>query len=190
MRRVLTWLGERKEQGVEVELRVFGRKGRDFCGVRGVKVEASVIDYVKTPKMQMVAVIGETAVRGFVGGDYDEVWIASNVFKSASTQIPTFAKVLPLAIDANEAQSDGDYSFEPDAGTLLDSLLPLYVRTLFLQAFLDTEAGEYASRMMAMDAATRNAGELTKSLTLQYNRARQAAITTEITEIVSGAEAL
>jgi F-type H+-transporting ATPase subunit gamma len=194
MRRSLTWMAERRADGVEIEVRVFGRKGRDFCNVRQIKPTDAVLDYARTPKMELVRPIADTAVRGFVEGEYDEVWVGYNLFKSAATQIPTFSRVLPLALDGQGDGADGgesaDYLYEPGAGQLLDSLLPLYLRTLFLQAFLDTEAGEFAARMMAMDAATRNAGELIKTLTLQYNRARQAAITTEITEIVSGAEAL
>jgi F-type H+-transporting ATPase subunit gamma len=91
-----------------------------------------------------------------------------------------------------EAPEDNsvDYEFEPSGPELLDVLLPLLLQTSLLQAFFESEAGEHASRMKAMDAATRNASELIDSLTLQYNRARQAAITTEIIEIVSGAEAL
>jgi F-type H+-transporting ATPase subunit gamma len=191
MRRSLAWMAARRSEGVELSIRVFGRKGRDFCNVRGLKLEGSVIDYVKTPKMDLVTPISATAVEGFTTSQYDEVWIGFNQFKSAAAQVPTFTKVLPLSLDgAKDASASGDYLFEPAPAAILDSLLPLYLRTLFLQAFLDTEAGEYAARMMAMDNATRNAGELIRTLTLQYNRARQAAITTELTEIVAGAEAL
>jgi F-type H+-transporting ATPase subunit gamma len=189
MRRSLAWMAARRAEGVDLSIRVFGRKGRDFCNVRGLKLDGSVIDYVKTPKMDLVTPIAATAVEGFTSAHFDEVWIGYNQFKSAAAQVPTFTKVLPLSLDA-AGTGAGDYLFEPAPAAILDRLLPLYLRTLFLQAFLDTEAGEYAARMMAMDNATRNAGELIRTLTLQYNRARQAAITTELTEIVAGAEAL
>ncbi len=189
MRRSLAWMASRRAEGVELSIRVFGRKGRDFCNVRGLKLDGAVIDYVKTPKMDLVTPISATAVEGFTSSQFDEVWIGYNQFKSAAAQVPTFTKVLPLSLDTAGAGA-GDYLFEPAPAAILDSLLPLYLRTLFLQSFLDTEAGEYAARMMAMDNATRNAGELIRTLTLQYNRARQAAITTELTEIVAGAEAL
>ena len=89
-----------------------------------------------------------------------------------------------------EGEDGGNYKYEPNGQQILDTLLPLYVQTLLYQAFLETEAGEHASRMTAMDSATRNASDLIDTLTLDYNRARQAAITTELTEIVAGAEAL
>lgn len=191
LRRAFTWMAERKAEGVDVTVRVFGRKGRDFYQVRGIKPSDSVIEYAKTPKMDLVRPLSDHMVGGFIDGHYDEVWTGHNVFKSAATQLPTFTRVLPLTIEDQAAEPGGaEYQFEPQGPELLDNLLPQYLRTLLLQALLDTEAGEFAARMMAMDNATRNAGELVKTLTLQYNRARQAAITTEITEIVSGAEAL
>jgi F-type H+-transporting ATPase subunit gamma len=129
-------------------------------------------------------------VTGFVDGTYDEVFVASNVFQSVLTQEPTIAQLIPLAVDTEADTSGGDYRFEPGSDAILGVLLPLYVRTVLLQQFLETEAGEHAARMTAMDSATRNASDLIDSLTLAYNRARQAAITTEIIEIVSGAAAL
>jgi len=190
LRRALGWVADRKGEGVEVTLRVFGRKGRDFFQVRGIRPADAVLEYAKTPKMELVRPLSDHMVGGFLDGDYDEVWTGYNVFKSAATQVPTFQRVLPLSIEGETVDTGVEYIFEPQGPELLDNLLPQYLRTLLLQALLDTEAGEFAARMMAMDNATRNAGELVKSLTLQYNRARQAAITTEITEIVSGAEAL
>lgn len=192
LRRLSAWLAGRKAEGVEITIRVYGRKGRDFFNVRGIKAADATIDYAKTPKMSLVRPLADHIVAGFGGGQYDEVWLAYNTFKNAATQIPTFAKVLPFSMEADggAAEAGGDYIFEPSPTSLLDTLLPLYLSTLLLQAFLETEAGEFGARMVAMDNATRNASELIKSLTLQYNRARQAAITTEITEIVAGAEAL
>ena len=121
--------------------------------------------------------------------------MASNLFVSVLVQEPTFTKILPLQVDTAEADdpkasSGGDYRYEPNPDEILGALLPLYIRTLVLQKFLETEAGEHAARMTAMDNATRNASDLIDALTLDYNRARQAAITTELIEIVSGAAAL
>ena len=125
---------------------------------------------------------------------FDEAWIAFNQFKSTLNQIPTFNRVLPLSIEtAGAVENTGpsaDYVYEPSGETLLGALLPMYLRTLLLQSFLETEAGEQAARMTAMDNATRNASDLISALTLEYNRGRQAAITKELIEIVSGAEAL
>ena len=106
-------------------------------------------------------------------------------------QDPTFDRMLPFSVEADESPGEGgDYRYEPNPSEILGTLLPLYIRTLVLQKFLETEAGEHAARMTAMDNATRNASDLIDSLTLDYNRARQAAITTELIEIVSGAAAL
>ncbi|MCB9680034.1 MAG: ATP synthase F1 subunit gamma [Alphaproteobacteria bacterium] len=196
LRRAQKWVDERQLEGVEVSLRLFGRKGRDFCRVRGMAVADTQLEYAKTPKMDLVRPLSDHMVAGFTAGDYDEVWIGFNVFVNAATQRPEFHQVLPLSVhsdDAGDAGADAgmtDYLFEPSPQALLESLLPLYLRTLILQAFLETEAGEHGARMLAMDNATRNATDLIGRLTLEYNRARQAAITTEITEIVSGAEAL
>lgn len=192
MRAVLPWLEERTSSGVEVEVRLFGRKGRDFARARDIGVTDAVIDYANTPKMDLVQPLSDTMVSGFVGGSYDEVWLAYNSFVNAATQKPGFHKVLPMRVEASEADGGAgvDYLYEPGPSQILGTLLPLYLRTLLLQAFLETEAGEFGARMLAMDNATRNANDLIADLSLQYNRARQAAITTEITEIVSGAEAL
>jgi F-type H+-transporting ATPase subunit gamma len=194
LRRFAVWNAEKRAARVDVSVRVLGRKGRDFCRNRGIAVADAVLDYGKTPKMELVRPLSDHMVSGFTGGRYDEVWVAYNQFVNAATQRPTFLKVLPLSVEGDEAtDADGgmtDYLFEPSPVALLTTLLPLYLRTLILQTFLETEAGEYGARMVAMDNASRNASDRIDSLTLQYNRARQAAITKEIIEIVSGAEAL
>ena len=106
-------------------------------------------------------------------------------------QEPTLTQVLPMVLDTeDDSASGGDFIYEPDGTEILGRLLPMALRTQIFQSFLETQAGEQAARMAAMDNATRNASDLIDSLTLVYNRARQAAITTELTEIVSGAEAL
>lgn len=193
LRRMQTWIEERRTEGVEVTVRVYGRKGRDFCRQRAVPVADATLEYAKQAKMDLVTPLGDVMVAGFTEGAFDEVWLGYNTFVNAATQTPGFHKVLPLAIEPGEADAASamtEYLFEPGPLAILETLLPLYLRTLLLQAFLETEAGEFGARMLAMDNATRNASELIDRLTLEYNRARQAAITTEITEIVSGAEAL
>ncbi|HMV67665.1 MAG TPA: ATP synthase F1 subunit gamma [Myxococcota bacterium] len=190
MRRTMAWLAERHAQKIEVDIHVYGRKGRDFLNGRRMKAANAVIDYAKTPRIELVRPLSDVLEAGFGEGRYDEVWVAYNVFKNAATQVPAFARVLPLSVEAGEESASAEYTYEPGATELLGAMLPMYLRGQLLQAFLETEAGEYGARMLAMDNATRNASELIKRLTLQYNRARQAAITTEITEIVSGAEAL
>jgi len=195
MRRVLPWLEDKQAEGVQVTVRIYGRKGRDFARSRGLDVDESVIDYANTAKMELVRPLSDLMVAGFTGEGFDEVWLGYNTFVNAATQTPGFHRVLPMQVEADDEADAGsassvDYLYEPNASQILGTLLPLYLRTLLLQAFLETEAGEFGARMLAMDNATRNASELIDALSLQYNRARQAAITTEITEIVSGAEAL
>ena len=140
--------------------------------------------------MDLVRPVGDKMVSGFIDEDYDEVYVASNHFVSTLVQEPTFDRMLPFSVETDSAHEGGDHRYEPGAEEILGALLPLYIRTLILQKILETEAGFYAAQMTAMDNATRNASDLIDSLTLDYNRARQAAITTELIEIVSGAAAL
>ena len=116
--------------------------------------------------------------------------ICYNEFESVMTQTPVSQQVLPMKLEQSEEEEYVDYIFEPGAEEILGALLPMSLQSQLLQAFLDTEAGEQAARMQAMDNATRNAGDMIDKLSLEYNRARQAAITTELIEIISGAEAL
>lgn len=193
LRQVLREREKWQGQGVEVDLVVFGRKANDYLRNRGVSVIDETLNYSRTDKMDLVRPLAERGERGFVDGTYDEVYMAYSQYVNTITQEPTLDRVLPLQMEAGDDQAtDGqtEITFEPGPEALLDALLPLYLRTLILQAFLETEAGEHAARMTAMDNATRNASDLIGALTLEYNRARQAAITTQIIEIVSGAEAL
>jgi F-type H+-transporting ATPase subunit gamma len=203
-KRAQAWIAQQRDAGVEVEVGVFGRKANDYFRNRRIPVEGAVLNYSKVPKMELVEKLGERARQGFLDGRYDSVFLAYNEFENTITQTPTITQLLPLSIAvpagdeaSNAAHKGGDsgpvlveFEFEPGPTELLEALLPLYLRTLVLQAFLETEAGEHAARMTAMDNATRNAADIIGALTLEYNRARQAAITTEIIEIVSGAEAL
>jgi F-type H+-transporting ATPase subunit gamma len=194
MKRVRIRAKELEAQGISVTIVDFGRKGRDFAKSRSMTVAEAIVDYGRTPKMDLVRPLAEKAETGFIDGTYDQVLVAYNRFINTIMQVPGIEQVLPLSLaaddDAPVSDDPVDMEYEPSTERLLSSLLPLYLRTLLLQAFLETEAGEYAARMTAMDNATRNASDLIDELSLEYNRARQAAITTEITEIVSGAEAL
>lgn len=187
------FLEDQAKAGVEVELRTFGKKSRAFFTARNRDLTQATVDLKADQYQGLTEDLAELMSAGFASGEYHEVYLAYNEFVSVMTQTPTFKKVLPLTLDeAEEGGGDAgvEYEYEPNGEELLNTLLPLQLQTTLLQAFFDSEAGEHAARMTAMDSATRNASDLIDSLTLEYNRARQAAITTQIIEIVSGAEAL
>jgi F-type H+-transporting ATPase subunit gamma len=161
----------------------------------GVKNLGNIIkkleDVAGSPSFAIAKEIGELAQEKFIGGDYDEVLLVYNIFESALSQIPSVVKVLPIT--AEKAESSGpetDYIYEPSRTELLSYLLPKTVNFSFFSAFLESAAGEHAARMAAMDSATTNANTLIDTNTTLRNRARQAQITTELTEIVAGAESL
>jgi len=195
-RQVVRFIEQQQDQGHKVQVRVYGKKANGFFPKRGYEVGGSTIDLVPADFMQYTMDLAGHLTAGFRAGDFQEAYVAYNEFKNAGTQIPTFSRVLPLAVEVSEADAeavvgaDADYEYEPDASEVLNSLLPLYLQTRIHQVFLEQEAGQHAARMAAMDNATRNASDIIDELTLQYNRARQAAITTELIEIVSGAAAL
>lgn len=199
LRATWDWIGEKRSQGIEVDVRLYGRKGQAYFRRVRQEVADQTLDYSRTPKMDLVRPLTAAMVAAFVDGDYDEVHLVYNRFVSVITQKPTFDRVLPLSVAVGtdtalvaptEFVPTTEYRYEPDVTQILGALLPLYLQTLVLGAFLETEAGEFAARMTAMDNATRNASDIIDRLTLEYNRARQAAITKEIIEIVSGAAAL
>lgn len=186
-----------REEGREVRIRTYGRKARDYLAKRGYPVAEKTIGLQPSVFADEARELSMRLREAYVSGAVDEVQLVYNRFVSVISQRPTSLTVLPVTLErttsapAGAAEDEGlDYRYEPDPERILGSLLPLYVDTVLLQAFLETEAGEQAARMTAMENATRNATELIDNLTLAYNRARQAAITKELIEIVSGAEAL
>ncbi len=191
------FINAQNEKGRTVVLHTYGKKARGYFKSRKIEMENSVTELSAATYMDAVTELADTLRAQYVAGEIQEVHLAYNRFRSVLTQEPTFSQLLPLSVESEEEGSEeegseagGNYKYEPDGQQILNTLLPLYVQTLLHQAFLETEAGEHASRMTAMDSATRNASDLIDTLTLDYNRARQAAITTELTEIVAGAEAL
>jgi F-type H+-transporting ATPase subunit gamma len=183
------WMTAKAATGAAIHVRAYGRKGAGALPRRGWTLDASVTDLGMQNRRDLVRDLVDEMVAGFSEHTYDEVWIASNVWVSTLVQKPSFLRILPVAVES-AAEGGLEYAYEPSAPEIVGGLLPLYIRTLVLQALLETEAGEYASRMRAMDSATRNANDMIDRLSLLYNRARQAAITTELIEIVSGAAAL
>ena len=185
------FLDGKTKAGAELTLRTYGKKAAAYFPKRGFTVTEAHKDIDPKSYEELATALATSLTAEFENGDVHEVYLAFNDFKSVMTQVPTFEKILPLTVEGAEASGDeAEYAYEPGPGAVLDTLLPLYLQTILFQGFLETEAGEHASRMTAMDSATRNAGDLIDALSLQYNRARQAAITKELIEIVSGAAAV
>jgi F-type H+-transporting ATPase subunit gamma len=169
----------------EVELYLLGRKGRDFWRKREVGILAERIGISQKPTYEDAAQVAE-AMRGrFERAETDAVYLLYNEFKGVLAQKLTIARALPLEIPQGAAATD--FIFEQPPAELLDGLLPRYFEIAIYQAMLESAAAEQAARMTAMDAATSNAGEMIDKLTLYMNRVRQASITREIIEVVSGA---
>ena len=180
----------------EYVLFVIGRKGRDYFARRNYSIAEEATGVSDTPSYSEVQRIAEMIVKMYMAGIYDELYLVYNEFKSALTQIPTARKILPLdglvnpSTTAATGAPSANYDYEPTTEKVLDELLPRYAETLIYQALLEAKASEFGMRMRAMGQAKDNAGIVVKKLTLSLNRARQAAITTQIAEIVGGSEAL
>ncbi len=134
--------------------------------------------------------VGKIVIEKFEAGEFDVCTIFYNQFKNVITQIPQAQQIIPLNNEGEESSSEESYEFEPDEDEILSNLLPKNISTQIFKAMLENSASEQGSRMSAMDNATRNAGEMVDKLTIEYNRSRQAAITKELIEIISGAESL
>ena len=190
IRAVSNAIAERHTSTDEYVIFAIGRMGRDFFLKRGSNVIGEVIGLPDQPAFADIKEIARRAVGMFTDGTYDELYMYYNHFVSAISSEVTEKKVLPLTDIAVETGTTASYEFEPSAEAILEVLLPQYAESLIFGALLDGKASEHASRMTAMKSATDNASDLISNLTLVYNRARQAAITQEITEIVGGAAAL
>jgi F-type H+-transporting ATPase subunit gamma len=181
------------DQGFEeVRFLTIGRKGRDHLRRRGEEVARDHTGATERPDRRAPEIAREI-IESFVDGTVDQVDLVFTEFKSAVTQFIRTETLLPVTLekgDASEGDAGTEYLFEPDRDALLARLLPMFVETTVYRAILDSLASEHGARMTAMDNATRNAKEMINSLTLEYNRARQAAITKELMEIIGGAEAL
>jgi F-type H+-transporting ATPase subunit gamma len=184
----------RENPGRPISLGLVGRKGRDLLMRRGLPVR---LQYVNLPKVAGIAdaeAIAEPAIADFIEGKVDSVYLVYNEFKSVIQQQLRVKCLLPLApVTADQAAAaapKGEYIYEPSPQEIFDVLLQRIVEVQILHALLESSAGFYAAQMTAMDAATRNSSDMIDSLTLTMNKVRQAAITREIIEVVSGAEAL
>jgi F-type H+-transporting ATPase subunit gamma len=182
---------EQFEKG-NVEILPIGKKGYEHFLQNGYKVNDKFWHLFSSLTFDNVKEAAAIALNGFIDGTYDAVDIVYSEFKNAATQVFVTEQFLPIAKVESTDKSGlkADYIFEPEKDTLIAELMPKILNTQFFKAMLDSNASEHGARMTAMDKATENASELLRNLKISYNRARQAAITTELTEIVSGAAAL
>ena len=183
---------ELQAAGKSVEFYLVGKKGRaplrrDFPKLVDKGFDTST---VKTPGFDEAEAIANELIALFDAGAFDVAHLIFPTFKSALAQEPTVTQLIPVPAPAEAVAADAEVEYEPGEEEILEELLPRYVRTQLFGALLEREASEQGASMTAMDNATRNAGELIQKLTIQYNRSRQAAITTELIEIIAGAEAL
>jgi len=184
-----------------VELLLLGRKGADFFGRRQVPIRAAHRELFAEVTYGAAREIAEDVARAYAEGEYDAVYVIYNRFKSVMQQELTEERLLPIPVGPGGAEAESsagpgeaaagtDYLFEPSPDAILAQILPRYLTFQVYRVLLESQAAEHAARMTAMDSATSNAGEMIEKLTLHYNRARQAAITKELIEVVSGANAL
>ena len=185
--------------GSKIELGLVGRKGRDFFRRRGFAVAIEEIGIFQRVRYADAKRIADAAIEGFTSGRFSKVFIVYNEFKSVMQQRVTTEQLLPIPKQQSGSDPRGDrgrptptidYIYEPDPARILGDLLPKHIEIQVYRALLESAAAEHAARMTAMDAATKNSAEIIEDLTLYMNKVRQAAITREIIEVVSGAQAL
>ena len=172
----------------ELTFETIGRKGRDFFRKRGEKITGEYLDMMKQLSVEYADKIADSVIQRFASGEVDAVYLFTNEFKSVMASNLSQTRLLPIEVPTSAASVDYIYEQKPEQ--LLGSLLPKYVKGQIYRALLESVAAEHAARMTAMDAASSNANDMIDKLTLYMNRVRQASITREIIEIVSGAAAL
>jgi F-type H+-transporting ATPase subunit gamma len=189
IKRASQFLEENKGRVLTTHL--IGRKGRDFFRKRGLKVTGEYVDLFRNLQYGDAAGVARNIMKRYIEKELDAVYIIYNEFKSVIQQRVVVERLLPIErLDIQDGRAGvQDYIYEPSAEKLFDTLLPRHVEFQVLRALYESAAAEFGARMSAMDAATRNADEMISSLTLYMNRVRQASITKEIIEVVSGAEA-
>jgi F-type H+-transporting ATPase subunit gamma len=183
---------EWNDSGVPIELSVIGQKGASFFGSIGADVVAQATRLGDKPHLEDIIGVIKVMLDDYAEGKIDEVHLLYNEFVNTMTQKPKLIKLLPVSPEeiVEESKGQWDYIYEPDAKEVLDQLLVRYVESLVFQGLVENSACEQAARMVAMKSASDNAGKLIKELQQIYNKARQAAITQEIAEIVGGAAAV
>ena len=186
------FIKERKADYAEISLLTIGRKGYEFLKNRQT-IRKNYSGVLSNLNYQTAAMLAQEVIEGYLASDYDEVFLLYNAFRSVMSQDITLQQLLPITppeAGADENEVAQEYIYEPSKGELLGELLPKYIEVTMFKAMLESVASEHGARMTAMDSASKNATEMIGKLTLVYNRARQAAITTELMEIISGAESI
>jgi F-type H+-transporting ATPase subunit gamma len=187
LRKVVSEIRDRHKSAAEYSIFVIGRKGSNFFRKRNFPIVEEVTGVPDAPTFADIKTVATAAVANFENGTYDQLFLVYNQFINAITQIPTMKRLLPM--ENVEGTASAGYEYEPSPEGVLEVLLPKYAETLIYSAVLEGKASEFGARMTAMNSATKNATKMISSYTLAYNRARQASITQEISEIVAGANA-
>ncbi|PZE19400.1 ATP synthase F1 subunit gamma [Paenibacillus xerothermodurans] len=187
LRKVMAEIKEKHSSPNEYAVFVIGRKGRDFFRKRNIEIVEEVTGLSDSPSFSDIKAVAAAAVKNYELGSYDRLYLVYNRFMNAISQIPTVKQLLPMEDIGGTAAAN--YEYEPSPEGVLEVLLPKYAETLVYSAVLEGKASEFGARMTAMNNATKNATKMINGLTLSYNRARQASITQEISEIVAGANA-
>ncbi|MCP5325893.1 MAG: F0F1 ATP synthase subunit gamma [Oceanospirillaceae bacterium] len=191
LRKLVRDMRDQRDNKIEIDLALVGQKGVSFFKAVGGKVVAATTKLGDAPEIKDLIGAVKVMLDAYDDGQIDRLYLASNKFVNTMTQQPTVAQLLPLEADEDKAlKHHWDYIYEPDAKDLMNDLLVRYIESQVYQAVVENTACEMAARMLAMKNATDNAGNLIKELNLLYNKARQAAITQEISEIVGGAAAV
>lgn len=190
--RLIVDSGWRKE---DVDIYGVGRKGVETLARRDYHIVSDDSEVMNAPSFADAAAIGEKVLDAFAAGEIGEIYLAYTKFKNTVVHVPTLIKLLPVDVEekqeaGKQVKSETLMNYEPGPEEALDLLIPKYINSTIFGAFIESAASENGARMQAMDAATSNAEEMISTLSLVYNRARQGAITQELTEIISGAEAL
>lgn len=190
VRRAGRFLLDERERGRQLEVLAVGKKGRDFLIRTGQNLVAEVTKLGDYPRLVDTLGIATSVISGFREGRYDEVYVIYSEFVNTLVQRPALKRLLPVEPPNEAIEKQVDYTYEPSQEEVLQDLLPRFVEVQLYQAILESIASEHSARMVAMRNATDNAKDLTRDLTLSYNKTRQANITKEVSEIASGAAAL
>lgn len=190
LRRASRFILDQRELGRSVDAYAYGKKGRDFIVRSGFPLVAEATKLGDSPSLESILGVAVDAISKYQAGSYDEVYIVYSEFVNTLIQRAAAKQLLPISLPEGSNDVALDYTYEPSQEELLDGLLSRYVETQVYQSILDSIASEHSARMVAMRNATSNAKDLVRALTLSFNKARQAAITKEVSEISSGAAAL